>query len=865
LTVNYSVAGTATNGADYVLLPGVLNIPQGSATASLTVTPIDDVLVEGDETVIVTLLESSGYTVGTPSSATVTIASNDPDTVSISATDPNAAEPGTDTGTLTVTRIGPTTSGLTVNYVVSGTATNGTDYVALTGSHVIPAGSASADITVIPIDDTLMEGNETVIVTLLPGPGYVTLGAPSAGTVTIADDDLVTISISATDANAAEPGTDTGAFTVSRIGPVTSDLVVNYSVTGTATNGTDYVSLPGSLSIPAGSTSAVLAVTPIDDTLAEGDETVIVTLSASSGYTIGSPSSAIVTIVDNETVISIIATDPNAAERGTDTGAFTVSRIGPVTSDLVVNYSVTGTATNGTDYVSLPGFLAIPAGSASAVLLVTPIEDTLVEGDETVIVTLSASSGYTIGSPSSAIVTIVDSVTVSISATDPNAAEPGTDTGVFTVIRMGRVTSDLVVNYSVAGTATNGTDYVSLSGSLAIPAGSTSAVLTVTAIDDTIVEGDETVIVTLLESSDYTLGALSSATITIADDDLISVSISATDPNAAEPGADTGAFTVTRTGPTTSNLTVNYSVGGTATNGTDYRLLPGSVVIPAGSASAIMTVTPIDDTLVEGNETVIVTLSTSSLYSIGPASSAIVTIGDDDLPSPPLPACIISPAPGTLSPAQQVTASIMAVSPYDRPIQGSLTIASPAPTVLNDPAVQFQTGGRRIDFDIPANTMRATFSNGAPGVGFQSGTVAGTITLEAILQSGAESTTCSTAINIGLAPPTITQVQKDLQPAFAFLITSYSTPRNMSQISFQFDTPGTNFSCGTVSGCSISGSTMIFDVRSLFQSWYESDRTFGSMSTLLVPFTIQGNVVGSVSLTMTNSEGSSNTVQIPLP
>ncbi len=119
---------------------------------------------------------------------------------------------------------------------------------------------------------------------------------------------------------------------------------------------------------------------------------------------------------------------------------------------------------------------------------------------------------------------------------------------------------------------------------------------------------------------------------------LPTVTIAATDPNASETGPDNGVFTITRTGDTTNPLVVAYTIGGTATNGTDYQLLSGSATIGAGQASTTITLTPIDDVLVEGPETAILTLSTSGAYVIGTAGSATVTIADNDsLPSGQVP------------------------------------------------------------------------------------------------------------------------------------------------------------------------------------------------------------------------------------
>jgi len=109
------------------------------------------------------------------------------------------------------------------------------------------------------------------------------------------------------------------------------------------------------------------------------------------------------------------------------------------------------------------------------------------------------------------------------------------------------------------------------------------------------------------------------------------VTIAATDAAAAESGTtvNPGTFTVTRTGDTTAALTVNYTIGGTATNTNDYSTLSGSVVIPAGETSAAIALTPVNDATVEGNETVILTLQDGASYDLGATSSATVTIADN--------------------------------------------------------------------------------------------------------------------------------------------------------------------------------------------------------------------------------------------
>jgi hypothetical protein len=221
-----------------------------------------------------------------------------PATVTVLATDANASETSStpDTGTFTVSRTGSTAAALVVRYRVTGSATNGSDYASLGATVTIPAGQASATVTIAPVNDPDYEGSETVDLTVQPDGSY-TVGSPSAATVTIADNDRPTVTIVATDDTASETAGDTGTFTITRTGPTTAALRVTFTANGSATGGVDYALLGTQVFIPAGSSTVTLTVTPIADSLSEANENVDVFLVANSGVTIGSPSSARVVIV----------------------------------------------------------------------------------------------------------------------------------------------------------------------------------------------------------------------------------------------------------------------------------------------------------------------------------------------------------------------------------------------------------------------------------------------------------------------------------------------------------------------------------------------------------------------------------------
>ncbi|MBL9136815.1 MAG: S8 family serine peptidase, partial [Verrucomicrobiales bacterium] len=445
------------------------------------------------------------------------------------------------------------------------------------------------------------------------------------------------ITVTALDPSAAEPA-DTGSFRFSRTGPTAADLTVNLTVGGTATNGTDYTSLGTSVTFAVGAPTTNLTVSPINDSLVEGTETVILTVLAGSGYTVGSPSSATNLLADDDLpVITVIASDPNAAEPG-DPGTITLSRTGPTTSALTVTNSLAGTATNGIDYLALTKTVTFAPGAATTNLTVVPIDDSLVEGTETVILTVLNGSGYTVGSPSSATNLLADDdlPVITVIASDPNAAEPG-DPGTITLSRTGPTTSALTVTNSLAGTAANGIDYLALTNTVTFAPGAATTNLTVAPIDDSLVEGTETVIFTVLNGSGYSVGSPSSATVVIVDGDTPRVSVLATDNAASEPGNNTGRFTVARTGSTATALTIELIVDGTATSGLDYSPLLSSLTIPAGSASTDLLVFSRDDTISEEIETIIVSVKTKEGYYLGTPTTDTVELYDDDARTPSCP------------------------------------------------------------------------------------------------------------------------------------------------------------------------------------------------------------------------------------
>ena len=285
-------------------------------------------------------------------------------------------------------------------------------------------------------------------------------------------------------------------------GNVQDAFSVNYATSdnGSALAGIDYAPTSGTLYFPANSLNNAVQTFDVlinNDVIVEPTETYTATLSSITGglVTIGKATATGSILNDDLSEVSIVAT--TQASEPSSNGLFTLTLTNPVSVPTIVTYSVSGTATSGTDYSPIGTTVEIPANSTSATITVPVLNDNIVEtGGETVIVTLlNTTTDVTIGSPSSATVTIADEDVSVLSIAASDGAEPSWD-GLFVISMTNPVSVPTVVTYLVGGssTATAGVDYVALSGTITIPALSTSGMIPVDVINDNIVEtGGETV------------------------------------------------------------------------------------------------------------------------------------------------------------------------------------------------------------------------------------------------------------------------------------------------------------------------------------------------------------------------------------
>jgi len=223
---------------------------------------------------------------------------------------------------------------------------------------------------------------------------------------------------------------------------------------------------------------------------------------------------------------------------------------------------------------------------------------------------------------------------ISIEGTDTEAAEPGTNTAAFSVARTGPTTASLTVPFRFSGSATPGVDFSTNNLPVVIPAGSSATTVTITPLDDLIGEPTETIVIVPLGGSDFDVVDAFRATVELLDDgDVTSVTVETQDAHIYERIVeDTGSFSIVRLGDTSGELTVNLTFEGTAQPERDYTGATTSVVIPAGETTASLTIEPIDDGDVEGDETIVIRVAAGPEYGAGVLSAATITIKDDDLP-----------------------------------------------------------------------------------------------------------------------------------------------------------------------------------------------------------------------------------------
>jgi len=639
----------------------------GSATAPFSLATVNDTLDEENSTVTVQLQDGNDYSLGDPSEATVVVEDNDPlITATLSPATQRVVEGETATVTVRLEADGEVPDGGNSIYKTQDdTAIGGEDYEAQQGlasalaSDFADQGDgtyvATRTFTIETLDDNEVEGEERFTF-VLPG-----LTALAEIIITDNDEALPVVSIVSDQSSVTEGSS--AAFTLTRVGDASGALTVSLDVgeDGDVVAASDEGARTASFE--AGSSTTTFRVATVGDEMDEENSTVTVRLQADAAYTIGDPSEATVVVEDDDPIM-VVSIDPSqgtVTERAGETIRLLVRLsqyfpVGTPEEQRTFPVAYTGSAVAGDDYEQID-HIVFPEEELDVRLVIPLVDDLLQEPAETVTVAIGTITQE---------LSILDNDAapeLDLSLSEGSVSE-GSGTGVLLTVSTGtgsRFAEDQMIQLTLGGDADLGSDYtvtdpdggvVSASPfQVTLPAGARDASVTLTPVDDDLVEDEESVVISgsLLGSEEQ---FVSTPTLIITDNDeapepaepdtdLPAVSVSADQPEVTEGSA--AVFTLTRTGDASEALEVSVDVteDGDAVAASDEGAQ--TATFGAGSTTATFRVVTVNDELDEENSTVTVQVQTDAVYTIGDPSEATVVVADDDeTPASSLPAVTIS-------------------------------------------------------------------------------------------------------------------------------------------------------------------------------------------------------------------------------
>lgn len=523
---------------------GSANFFEGSGTAPTSTTSLST--LRASDGCVDTDSNASDFATAAPnprnsaSAATPCVAATPVLSIAAPAAPLNEGNPGCDAGAnklvFPVTASPAPAASLAFTATVSGGTADGADIGTLATVNVDTSGNGSVEVPVVC--DRVIEGDDTVQVTLDDGAAYDLGTAVASGTID--NDDVGVIRITSVAQAEGTGANSTFAFNVAMDDGVlagAAGVSMDYEVVSAgatpATANVDFTAVATTThSIPAGQNAAAINVTVIADSDDEPEETFAVNLSNASGASIGD-NQGIGTIQNDDSPLPQVSIDDVAlteGDNGTANATFTLSiDQAPSGADVVVGFATAdATAVQPGDYTSTSGQVTFPIGStASQQVSVPVVGDCSIESPaaETFRLNLSLDSGSaTVEAFGTATVTDNDTaITASIAVAPASANEGNTGSNNRTVtvtLSAPMQCGDFTYSIATSGTATSGTDYQAfgvVGGT--ISGASTQATHTLTINGDLDTESDETVMLTLTGSGTNVSLGTDVATATIVNDD----------------------------------------------------------------------------------------------------------------------------------------------------------------------------------------------------------------------------------------------------------------------------------------------------------------------------------------------------------
>jgi Calx-beta domain/Putative peptidoglycan binding domain len=359
VTVNLTSGGTAT-AADVVTPPTSVTLPMDTTSVSVSVPTRVDQVVKPKKTLSLALASGTGYTVGSPGSATTSIVNSNVPSMSISGG--GTVTPGS-TARLAVFADQPPLHDTQITLSFSGDAVPGTDYHTVNPVLLMRAGHRSASVTLSTLSSSTIQPDRHIVASIIAAPTQYSVGEPGSAVLTIQGATgtsalpIVTLRSATTHLMKGQPYVVTLGLSQAVSVPLT--VVLAYG--GNAAQGTDFTLPGGTIVVPPGQTSLPVSVPTVQDKVVESDRVLTIAVASSSAYQIGSPNTASVTIESQVTPELTISSNTASVSAG-GAATFTIRADQAPVKDTSVNYQVIGTAQPGQDFVPLLGTALLRAG-----------------------------------------------------------------------------------------------------------------------------------------------------------------------------------------------------------------------------------------------------------------------------------------------------------------------------------------------------------------------------------------------------------------------------------------------------------------------------------------------------------------------
>ena len=511
------------------------------------------------------------------------------------------------TATFTISASPAPASPITVNIGVSETGSFGAS-----GAATVTVSGASTTYTIATSDDNVDEADGSVTATVQAGSGY-TVGSASTASVSVADNDAPPV------VEQEAPLVKYAALVQSFYDRITANHQHGDGASGgwnkrflKAMGHPEYVNYPQAAATVADAQRIYDHISPGGSTAWDGTvEAIQYKLDYDAGTVTPPPATPEITISGGSGI----------TEGGTAT--FTISANPAPASPITVNVGVSESGNWGAS-----GASTVTVSGASTTYTITTSDDNVDEPNGSVTATVQSGSGYTVGTPSAASVSVADNDTpppatpvITISA-GSGITEGGSAT--FTISANPAPASPITVNIGVSESGSFGA-----SGPATVTVSGATTTYTITTSDDNVDEPNGSVTATVQAGGGYAVGAPSAASVNVSDNDdpapVVPVITISAGSSITEGGSAT--FTITASPAPASPITVNVGVTESGSFGAS-----GASTVSVSGASTTYTVTTSDDDVDESNGSITVRVQSGAGYNVGSPASAAVSVADNDDP-----------------------------------------------------------------------------------------------------------------------------------------------------------------------------------------------------------------------------------------